>query len=349
MNNNKAHDVSDWSLPQTDSGSICMSLVHEALRVAKQQNIDISSILQQVPISDAALNAVGARVNIAQYAKLWVLLADQMNDEFFGMDARPLRRGSYQLLSKWLQHAKTLEDAIVDALKFFNLCFDDLFATLSIEDHVAYIEIIDRAELKPMFSYATYFMLVHTLICWLSGQRIALIKMQVKNAQPMAHTDYQTRFCSHIDYHSAHTRLYFSADYLAFSIKQDANTWYQFLQGTPDNLLVRFKNPNALSRQIRQLLLQQHPSHWLELPQLAQHLNMSQATIQRRLKREGLNYQQLKNEIRRDLAIQWLSVNTYSMQEISERLNFHDPSAFHRAFKKWTGISPGAYRQQQLL
>ena len=74
---------------------------------------------------------------------------------------------------------------------------------------------------------------------------------------------------------------------------------------------------------------------------------MSEATIQRRLKSEGFSYQQLKNDIRRDMAIELLSNSQVSLQDISNELNFHDPSAFHRAFKKWTGVSPGAYRQNK--
>ena len=87
------------------------------------------------------------------------------------------------------------------------------------------------------------------------------------------------------------------------------------------------------------------PSEWLELNELTQHFNMSEETFQRRLKQEGTSYQQLKNEIRRDTAIELLSKTQQSLQEISDQLNFHGPSAFHRAFKKWTGVNPGAYRQ----
>ncbi len=93
--------------------------------------------------------------------------------------------------------------------------------------------------------------------------------------------------------------------------------------------------------------MQRPPSEWLELHELTRQLNMSGATFQRRLKQEGTSYQQLKNEIRRDTAIELLSKTELSLQDISERLNFHDPSAFHRAFKKWTGLNPGAYRQNQ--
>ena len=116
---------------------------------------------------------------------------------------------------------------------------------------------------------------------------------------------------------------------------------------TPHILLTRYKNPHSTSAQIRRYLMQDPPIQWLELSEIAHHFNMSEATIQRRLKSEGFSYQQLKNDIRRDMAIELLSNSQVSLQDISTELNFHDPSAFHRAFKKWTGVSPGAYRQNK--
>lgn len=333
--------------PEYSQGSICISLVHEALAATRSQNIDIKNILLKSNISNELLYASKARVSIDQYAKLWVALANQLDDEFFGMDSHPLRRGSYQLLSKWLKHADTLEQALHEACQFFNLCLNDLYSELKVEGNQAYLIIHDQQQHKTMFSYATYWMLLHSLMCWLSNQRIHLDYMQVKATQPIAHHDYQVRFCEDIRYSTTQNVLAFSRDYLKIKIKQDSQSWYQFLQGTPHNLLVRFKNPHALSRRIRQKLIAVAPCDWVELPQLAQQLNMSEATIQRRLKQEGSSYQKLKNEIRRDTAIELLTASQETLQEISEQLNFHDPSAFHRAFKKWTGLSPGAYRSQQ--
>ena len=111
---------------------------------------------------------------------------------------------------------------------------------------------------------------------------------------------------------------------------------------------MRFKNPNALSHQIRKYFLQTSCTKWPELTELAPQFHISEATMQRRLKQEGTNFQQLKNDIRRDLAISLLGQNTLSLQAISEQLNFQDTSTFHRAFKKWTGLSPGTYRQSNI-
>lgn len=335
----------DFKVISKDQHSICMSLVLEALRHAQAHGCSPNALLQRAGIAPELLNSTKARVSIQQYGNLWIELANAMNDEFFGMDRRPLRRGSFQFLSKILLHCEYLEQAIQQAIEFFNLMFDDLKADLIQHNGIAKIIIHDDSS-KPMFTYACYWMLLHSLMCWLSGQRIHLAFMQVKASIPIAHQDYQTRFCSDIRYQSRLNSLAFDAQYLKLPIKQDAASRYQFLQGTPHNLLVRFKNPYALSQQIRKQLLDLTPSEWLDLNELARRLHISEATLQRRLKAEGFSYQQLKNNIRRDRAIELLLHSNQSLQQISECLNFHDPSAFHRAFKKWTGLNPGHYRTQ---
>lgn len=99
---------------------------------------------------------------------------------------------------------------------------------------------------------------------------------------------------------------------------------------------------------IRRHLLKLHPAEWPELKDVAQQLNISEATVQRRLKHEGVSYQQIKNEIRCDIAIERLSKSNDSIQDISEDLNFHDPSAFHRAFKNGQVSAPALIGKQPL-
>lgn len=327
--------------------SICISLVHEALQSAKAQGLDTTLLLQRANIAVELLALPQARVAIANYAQLWIAIADAMNDEFFGLDRRALKRGSFQLLTKWLIHCKTIQHAIEETLQFFNVCFEDLYGELRLVQNSAQIVIVDQHQRQSMFTYACYWMLIHSLLCWLSGQRIVLNWMSVQSSMPLAHADYQTRFCSDIRYESAENILSLSLDYLSLPIKQDAHSRDQFLQATPANLLVRFTNPAALSQQIRKKFLHTAPQYWLEFRALAHALHMSEATLQRRLRAEGISYQQLKNEIRCERAILLLKQPDLSLQQISEQLNFHDPSAFYRAFKKWTGLKPSYYRSEK--
>jgi len=327
-------------------GTISIGLAHEALASAKEKGFDLHQILHNVEIPLELFYASKARISVSAYAKLWTEIANQMNDEFFGMDSHPMRRGCYKLLSKMVMQAKDIRTATEQILKYFNFILDDFSSKLIIDENYAYILITDKLHIKRMFTYATYFMLIHSLLCWLADQRIILNHIQLKCPQPYNDQDYRVRFCDQIQYNADHHYIQFDANYLDIQIKRDQKSWYHFIQNTPENLLLRFKNPLALSSIIRKQLLTISPCQWVELTDLAQQLNISEATIQRRLKNEGMSYQQLKNDIRRDLAIELLYRTSHTLQEISEQLNFQDTSAFHRAFKKWTGVSPGVYRDQ---
>ncbi|AMP09100.1 bacterial regulatory helix-turn-helix s, AraC family protein [Collimonas arenae] len=78
---------------------------------------------------------------------------------------------------------------------------------------------------------------------------------------------------------------------------------------------------------------------------MSRELQTPASTLRRKLSQEGQSYQAIKDNLRRDLAINYLSGSSRSIEDIAISLGFADPSAFHRAFKKWTGNSPGEHRR----
>ena len=76
----------------------------------------------------------------------------------------------------------------------------------------------------------------------------------------------------------------------------------------------------------------------------AKQLHMSPRTLQRKLAEARLTYQQLVDETRRDLALRYIDDMKRSISDITFSLGFSQPSAFTRAFKRWTGLSPTDYR-----
>lgn len=80
---------------------------------------------------------------------------------------------------------------------------------------------------------------------------------------------------------------------------------------------------------------------------VAKALNTSGRTLQRRLQHEGTSLQQLISAVRCELAMEMLRSPGQSSNEISDQLGFSAPSAFHRAFKRWTGMTPGQYRRAE--
>ncbi|WP_259068594.1 helix-turn-helix transcriptional regulator [Mucilaginibacter sp. X4EP1] len=84
----------------------------------------------------------------------------------------------------------------------------------------------------------------------------------------------------------------------------------------------------------------------LSLEEIAANFNISPRTLQRRLKDEEVSFQQLTDNARQYLAVQALKQGGHAIKEIAWMLGYNELSAFSRAFKRWTGISPDAYRFQ---
>jgi AraC-like DNA-binding protein len=76
-------------------------------------------------------------------------------------------------------------------------------------------------------------------------------------------------------------------------------------------------------------------------------LGCSRQTLYRRLKAEGLTFEQVLDDLRRRRALKLVRDVTMPVKEIAWRLGFSDPAAFSRAFKRWTGKSPRAMREAQ--
>lgn len=101
----------------------------------------------------------------------------------------------------------------------------------------------------------------------------------------------------------------------------------------------------SLSERVKSILLQLLPSGKSSIEQAAAKLAMSPRTLQRHLAKESLNYKDILNTTRRELAEHYLAQVAISNDEISYLLGYQDTNSFLRAFKDWTGKTPGQFRQ----
>lgn len=328
-----------------EKGTVSIELVHEALQAAIARGIDVSRVLTKSHIDDQLLNAPKARIAASRYAALWGSLADLLDDEFFGMDSHSMRRGSFRLMCQASAGAETLEQALHRILRFLGLILDDFRGELRREDGFAVINLGDHGTMRRLFAYGTWFILVHGLACGLVHRRIPLVQLSFRASAPQDDSHYRTRFCQNLVFDAPLTQIRFDASYLNLKLLETPTTISTFVNEAPANLLVKYRNENSASALVRRKLRNQPPSDWPELDELARLVCMSGTTLQRRLQAEGTNYQRLKDDLRRDISIDLLSVYGFTVAEVTARIGFREPSAFHRAFKKWTGVSPGAYRR----
>ena len=101
----------------------------------------------------------------------------------------------------------------------------------------------------------------------------------------------------------------------------------------------------AVAHEVREILIQTMPSGKSDQDTVARRLYRSRSTLQRQLVAEGTSYRQILESTRRSLAEKYLRSNDYSQAEVAFMLGFTDQSNFARAFRRWTGMTPGEYRK----
>jgi AraC-like DNA-binding protein len=103
---------------------------------------------------------------------------------------------------------------------------------------------------------------------------------------------------------------------------------------------------NTWLDQARAAILHTLATDCSDLSVVAEQLAVSQRTLQRRLQEAGTSHHELVDAVRRELGIRRILAETGPVSEIAEQLGFSDTSSFHRAFKRWTGLTPRSYRLQ---
>jgi len=112
----------------------------------------------------------------------------------------------------------------------------------------------------------------------------------------------------------------------------------QLLRGLPN-----LQDPLA---DVQQVLLEAMPRGRVDLEHVAKQLGVSARTLQRRLADTGTRWSELLEEARRQLSARLLVDPSLSVDDVAVLLGYAEASAFHRAFRRWTGQTPGAFRKR---
>ena len=149
----------------------------------------------------------------------------------------------------------------------------------------------------------------------------------------------------------AHFEQHWTGFYLPVSIftmplsSADHQTW-QLAQRYLDSQ--QAPNADSLSEDVIRLINSLLPTGHCTSDIIASHLSMHKRTLQRRLAREGVTYEQLLNEERIKMARQYLMEPNLKLSQIAGLLGYSEQSAFNRACRDWFDLTPRAYRQQLL-
>ncbi|MFM0555893.1 AraC family transcriptional regulator [Paraburkholderia sediminicola] len=330
---------------KNDKGTISFSMVEEALALARSRGLDALPLAEAAGIAAPMLTSPKSRVSSAQYGALWAAIARALDDEFFGQDSHRMKSGSFIAMTQTALTARNGAQALARAVGFMRLVLDDLGVQIETDAQRVRLRFVENAGTPPaMFAYATYFILVYGLLCWLVGRRIPLLEARFRCAEPPAAHEYRLMFCDQMNFDQAESYVDLAPAFLDLPVIQTTKSVKPFLRDAPGSFIVKYRNPGSLAARVRKMLRAMPMAGWPAADQMAERLHVAEATMRRHLKHEGYTYQSIKDDLRRDIAIGELQDTDRTIADIATSVGFAEPSAFHRAFRKWTGMRPTDYR-----
>src|SRR5262245_2704887 len=332
-----------------EKGTISNVFVRAAVARLRGDAVRLGRVLGAAGIGADLLDASDARVPAERFAALWLAVAQELDDEFLGLDSRRMKRGSFALVCQSLIHAGTLERAIRQALRGFAVVFDDLRGELMVAGAEAGLRVTNRiAEpASRMFADELFLVILRGLVCWLAGRRVPFARAAFAYPRPVHSLEYHAMLTFDLAFDAPETGVWFSARFLQCPVVQDEAGLKRFLRDAPQSVFMRYKNTDGWVARVRRRLRRLDGDQWPTLDAMADELHVTASTLRRRLEDEGSSYRQLKDDLRRDLAIDLLCRTHLTMESIAADLGYQEVSAFYRAFKHWTGTQPGSYRQQR--
>jgi AraC-like DNA-binding protein len=207
-----------------------------------------------------------------------------------------------------------------------------------------YLHSDKRISVESAFLIESLLVIYHRFCCWLIEQAVTVKRVSVEYEEPAHAAEYRVLFTCSMEFKQGITGLLIDSSFLNQKVVKSNVDLTQFFEEAPAGILSRPQNDQSFSAKIRQILMHAQDEVTPTFQEIASSLAVTEQTLRRRLKDEGVTYKELKENIRRDLAVFLLTHNELAIKDVSARLGFAETSAFQRAFKDWTGVTPANYR-----
>jgi AraC-like DNA-binding protein len=287
------------------------------------------------------------RVPIADMLQLLRAAVQVTGDEDIGLKAaREIAWGDYGVIEFMVHSATTMRASVEVLVRYLRLVNDALLFSLRVDGDRASIQLDSRIALPRAgvdFQSAAFY--VATL------QRAEHIvdpdyEAWFTHPQPAEVEEYRHTFApGRVRFSAPFNGFVFSARMLEQALKTADSSLHGVLRRCADLMLAELPNAESVSDKVRAFVGQQLSQGEPSVARAARALHMSRRTLARKLEREGTSFKTLLDDTRRRLALRYLNEHHIGSTEVAFLLGFSHAGAFFRAFKRWTGTSPTAYRR----
>jgi len=269
-------------------------------------------------------------------------------DEALGLHAAErLVPGDFGVLEYATSNSSTYGEAIATANRFLRLVHDVAEFTLDTDGTTA----IWRCHLPPPLAQppaaAEYFVGIFVVL----GRRYADPDelggtVLFAHPPPRDPREHLRILGDRVRFDQPQNAVILPASALARPILRSDPALKAVLERVADDMLRRLPKADSLTAHVRKLLAAELRAGDPRIEHLAKMLHTTPRTLRRRLDAIGTSHRQILDELRKELAFQYLSERALAVSEVAFLLGYSTPSPFHKAFKRWAGISASEYRKR---
>lgn len=321
--------------------------MRHALEGLGAQGIDIRATVRaaELPVD---IEEGTQMVELAHLVRLMRATQARLDDEYLGLTDRPMRCGGHGLVAAHASHGETLLEAYQRAAQVLNLMDVGIHHEVRASRH----EVCHEIRVKPgravknQLAQEIALLVPYSLVSWLGAHRIPISQVLVSFSPPVRAESYRLVF------HGAPTILDASTTAIRFPItalrrrvqrsEAQALAWGARY---PTDTFLCLPPLEGLALEVA-TVIEASLERGLRatMGEVASGLGIPTHTLRRRLQVEGVAFIDLRNQTKREIATRLLSATSLTIDEITERVGFGQPSAFVRAFRGWTGLTPHVYR-----
>ncbi len=316
--------------------------------ILHEQGISAEELLEATGISPPELTSNTARISRRQLAQIYRNAIRVSKDPTIGLIAgHRLCLTDYGIYGYALISSATLRKALEFSIKYHQMATPTVRMSLLVDedDGTAIFRMEDKLGIRELYQFnlEMQFSLVFSLFKDMAGRDFRFSEIWASYSRPPYADAYEALFECPVRFEMPHNDLIFDTAWLDGPLERANPITEATTRELCDQVLLEMETREGIAHRVYEIItkdLRQHSS----LESVARALNMSSRTLRRKLAAQGPTFQKILNEVRQQLAIEFLRNTDMSSEEIADRLGFSDAANFRHAFKKWTDKTPSAFR-----
>ncbi|MEP6614420.1 MAG: AraC family transcriptional regulator ligand-binding domain-containing protein [Mucilaginibacter sp.] len=315
---------------------------------AAQRDISPATLCELSNITDKELQQKDKALTIKQVSDAWTNAIHLSKDDFFGLHfGESLQLSALGIVGEIIKSSGTVGEAISIASSLVHLITDVFILEITQQAETFAVNFIPQLPnwQNVVTARQTLDLLMVFVVHEMDGLMLKKIKPQKVSYMPQATSNAELERvmrCPVATSAQENNILFDKTLWDEPIITANYEIQKLLLQQIP--VINKFGNePDALNKRIYNYLMNNSYLGMVSLDDIASNFNLSTRTIQRKLKDEQVSFQQINDEVRKSLAINYLKAGDVPVKQISYLLGYNELSAFTRTFKRWMGTTPGAY------